>query len=745
MGRGPSLVQGLQRQPIATELEREGRAGQPMALPGSDGVSETAAGIAREIGAIGARIGAMADHAAAVEGTMDGRRAGMDPEFRTRNDMTIRGDAFDRAGRETALARTRVEIEGDLEATALQHQADPAGLARALDSKLRGYLEGADPSLHPEIRLTFERGSMAAQRQATRQLWARQSAEQQGAMQAELERTLRSVHQQSFAAGLDPAADEAIAGTIARLQTTLQRRGPDGAPLVSPAQAAKLLTAAKEQVSTARIYGAFDRLPSVEAKQRFIEELDRDFAGSTGLAAAFDFGTFQQVRGHLDSELRKSSARDRQAGGVLRHAVAEVARRAATGEPVRPEEVAALRARVATTGDAELGLALDDGVAALAFMQQFKVLSIQEMQVTLQEMRQRAAAEPPSIADRGRAGANLRAAETMLAKAEAAIKADPLGWESRIGMTEVVPLGQVLAAGAPEPGRLAGWGAARVSQAEEAASRHRLSQPVYLQPTERRSLARQFERGGREGLAAVTMIRDAFGDKAEMVLAEVGRDAPAGALIGRLALAGPMTPGLLDAAEGLHLRTRDGYKSLAPPEGKSRYEAQTVVRDALAEASALLSSAMRVADAIYEVRAARAGKRDVFEPEIWKQALREALGENTGGDGRTYGGIVDIDSGWFSANRVVLPPTVAQDKAPQIFAALRPDDLPGGGPRFASGRALTVAELRGATFHTVAPGRYLIKTRGDQGGWAVDAAGKAYVFDLSAALPAITQRRPDLR
>jgi hypothetical protein len=744
MGRGPSLVTAVPR--LAPELEREGRAGTTVPIPGSDGVAEAAAGIARELGQVGARIGQMADQAAAREGTEAGRTAGLDPEFRTRGDGTIRGEAFDRAGRETALARTRVEIENDIESTALAHRADPTGLAKTLSSKLKGYLEGADPTLHPEIRTLFARGTMAAQRQATRELWSRQTAEQAGAVQAELERSLRTVHQQAFAAGLDPAADVSIAETIARLQGTLSRRGPDGARIVSPAQAEKLLAGAKEQVATARLYGAFDRLPDLEAKQRFIAQLDKDFAGSTGAAAVFDLPTYQAVRGHLEAELRKTAARARTADATLTNIVAEVARRATTGEPVRPEELAAVRARVATTGNPELSAALEDGIANLAFMQSFKVLALPEMQAGLQQMREQLAAAPATLADRGRTGRNLRAAESMLAKAEAEIKADPLGWDSRVGLADVVPIGQVLQPGAAQqPGALSGWGATRAAQAEEAAARHRLSRPVYLQPVERRQMARQFERGGQEGLAAVTMIREAFGDKAEAVLTEIGRDAPAGALLGRLALSGPMTPGILDAAEGLHLRTRDGYKSLAPPESKSRYEAQTVVRDALADAPAFMSSAMRVADAIYEVRAARAGKRDQFEPDIWKQALREALGENTGGDGRTYGGIVDLDSSWFGANRVVLPPTVPQDKARSIFAELRPDDLPDGGPRFQNGRALTRAELRGATYHTLAPGRYLVKTTGSTAGWATDARGQPYVLDLMAVLPAITRRRPDLR
>lgn len=739
--------QPLQSIQIAPELEREARAGQQIAVPPSDGLAEAASGLAREFSGIGAKIGALADHAAAVEGKQAGHIAGMDPEFRTRNDLTIRGEAYDRAALDTAKSRIAVGIHNDIEQVQQQNPANPAAIGKILKEKASGWLNGAPPELQPEIQIMFAKGAMAAQREATRTMLARQAEEQKGALTEELTRTLRTVHQRAFSMGLDPESDRVLADDVTSLSRILQRRGPNGQPLVSPAQAATMLANAKEQVSAARLEGAFERLPTIEAKQQFLKTLDEDFAGSKGAAAAFDFQTFKQVRNHLESELRRDESKARQGNATLTHLVTEVQKRADKGYAVDRAEMAALEGRVATTNNPELTAALLDAKDSLQFQAAARRLPLADLESVVGQLRQTLATEPPSITDRGRTYRRLEKAEALLTEAQGKLKDNPLGWEARVGMIELTPLGKV---DMRDPAAVQAWAATRVSQAEEAATRHGLGKPKYLEPVERRALAKQFERGGEAGLAAVTMLTQAFGDKAESVLAELGKDAPAGALVGRLAVtAGRITPAVLDASEGLALKARDGYKPLAPPESKSRVEAQSLAGTALGHAPEYMSAAMRVADAIYETRANREGKRDVFDAKIWKQALSEALGEVDIG-GQKYGGIVK-PGGFFSSHRVVIPPSIAQDKAAATFAAITPDDLGaafGSGPQFSNGRALTRSELRGATLVTIAPGRYLLATKDPSSsdpGWALDGNRQPFVLDIDKVLPGLRRRRPDLK
>lgn len=741
MGRMPSLV------PIAPELEREARAGQMLPQPPDDGLGEAGKALAKDFGKIAEKVGLLADHAATVEGHDEGHLAGMDPEFRTRKDGTIRGEAFDKAGLATAKSRISVEVHNEIEQAALKHRGDPQTLLKVIQSKAGGWEGQVPQELVPEVRSMFARGGMAAFRDATRQLWAQQAEAQKAAMQEELARSLRSTQQLAYAGGLDDAAVQSAADSVVALDKTLSQRGPDGKLLVAPAARVKLIADTKEIVARAQLEGAFDRQPSQEARAEMLRQLEDDFSKSRGVAAAFDYPTFQQVRGHLESKLRQGDAAQRQANGVLVNAVKEVERRATSGEPVRQEELAALQSRVVATNDPNLQAALDDGVDSLRFMGSFKTLPLPAMEQAVDQMRQEMAAAPSSLLDKGRIGRRLKHAEEMLSKAQSEVKRNPLAWEGRTGMATVTPLGAVNLA---EAGTLEAWGHERRAQAEEAARRHGLGRPQYLEPVEQRALAKRFEQGGEQGLQAVTLVRRAFGDAAPEVMRELGKDAPAGTLLADLAIKTGTTPAVLDGAEGLHIKAQPGHKHVAPDATKSKLYADEVVGAALGQNPGYLDRAMKLADAIYERRAHLYGKIEAFDDRMWKQALREALGETEVG-GRKYGGIVDVSVGW-SSRKVVLPPNVDQKKASSIFLAITPDDLgaaEGGGPRYGNGRSLTRQELRSASYVTVEPGKYWLLLKGDGGPgsqWAGDGNGRPFVLDLEQAMrtPTFQKRRPDL-
>jgi hypothetical protein len=357
-------------------------------------------------------------------------------------------------------------------------------------------------------------------------------------------------------------------------------------------------------------------------------------------------------------------------------------------------------------------------------------------------MRQELAANPASITDRGRIGRRLAAAEALLDKAKGEVTRDPLAWDARVGMAPVVPFGTV---DISKPGAIETWGAARVAQADETARRHGLAQTVFLQPVEKRALAKAFEQGGDKGLSVITAVRRAFGDRTEAVLAEIGREAPGGALLADLALKTGPTPAVNDAAEGLALKAQKGHKPVAPARNRAVILADEVTGRSLGYATDYLQQAMKVADAIYETRAYREGKTEAVQDDIYKKALAEAFGEHEM-QGRKYGGLVKARGGLFSSQKVVIPPTMAQDKAADIFAALTPEDV-GNAPRHRNGAPLTRRELSAATLITVAPGKYLVSL-GDPARdpkWATGPDGRAYVLDIEAALPSIQRRRPDLR
>lgn len=747
-GGGRGLLQ------VATGLETRARpAAVPFGTMPSSGGEElhAAAGgatqIQREFEGMAAVVGRYADHAAAVDGTREGTQAGLDPEFRTRQDGTIRGEAFDKAGLHIAETRLKLSVAEQLEKLYETTKGNAQEIAKGVGAISEGTLSKTPQELQPAIALSIEGKRIELMRRAAKEAIERQNAENLGALQSDLAAGLRGISQKAFALGLDPTADAVLAGEVQQLSRVLARNGVDGKRLVTPAHAAQLLEAAKTEVATARLNGAFERLPGLEAKGEFIKQLEDDFAAGKGQVGQYDFKHFDALRHHLRSELSKDQSRARQQAHALEGLIGQIETRAKKGDDVRPDEMAALKSRLATVADPALAERFDAAEDALNFSQRLKRMPLPELEVTVHAMRQELAQRPPPVTDKGRAYARRDAAETMLREAESKLKADPLGWDAKVGMTVLQPVQTV---DAKVPGALEQWGAQRLAQGRETATRHQLGHVTYWTPDERRMLSKQFEQGGEAGLAAVSMVARAFGDQADAALKELGgHGAPAGALLGRLALKVGVTPGVLDAAEGLALRARggDGYKPVAPAATLQNAEVQSVVGTALGNAPAYEAAAKNLASAIYEVRAHREGRTQAPEPRIWDQALREALGETTI-NGVKHGGMANVGGAVFGRSWVVLPPSVRQDQGAAFFQALDPADFGDGGPRFANGRALTRAELRGAVPVTKEPGKYWLALKGagtPEAEYAMGPDKRPFVLDLEAVLPAIRNRRPDLR
>lgn len=729
MGRGPLRIETGVRE---AHIDPGATGGN---LP-STGVERAMGQAAASFSAIGDRIGKWADHAAAVEGQQAGKLAGLDPEFRPTRQMTIRGEAFDKAGLQVYETRTRTAMLAEMEAVYDKHGHDPAALNKALAEKRSTWVGGALTEVKADIATSFDGAALGLNRRATRAYLARIAAEQTAAAQEEASDGLKRVHQLAYGGGLDQAATDAIAGQRGVYAKALTRIGADGKPLFSPDQRRKLLDQFDETVTTARVLGAFDRLPNVAAKQKFIDDFEADFAGSRGLAKEYDLGGFQSVSGHLRAGLSRATTEANVAVRAVKEEVKAVTTALEDGGTVPPEQIAAIEGRIVASGSSpELVEAATQARALFNLQGQLR-------------------GQPPEVADavadriRGeiaKGGATperqaaLQFVEKFAGNARKHLDKDQLGWAERVGAVQVPPL---------DPADLVSSLKSRVAVAEEVGAKFGRA-PVYLKPDEVRTLSLEAAQGGQKMLAVTAAIAQAAGDRAPAIIGQIADNAPTVAAVAdHVARAGGLTAAAEDAANGIGLMKTEGYKSLAPSEQKAREAVDRVIggTETLAQSPGYLQKITRMANAIYEVRAVRAGGNLAdFKPEIYDQALREALGE-TVNQGRKFGGIVDVSVGWSRRN-VVLPPSVPQDKAARIFGALTPEDL-GGAVRHRNGTVLTRAELRGASYVTLEPGRYLVALghpTSDDPKWAVDQTGKAFVLDLGVALPALQRRRPDLR
>src|SRR5690606_128509 len=122
------------------------------------------------------------------------------------------------------------------------------------------------------------------------------------------------------------------------------------------------------------------------------------------------------------------------------------------------------------------------------------------------------------------------------------LKADPLGWAERVGLITIAPL-DFSSAEATEASLKA-----RVAQAEEVAG-HYGEAVQYLRPDEARQLGALMGEGGSGLLEVAGAIASAVPDHAEAIMGEVGKDAPAVALLGSLVAAAGPTGLARDAAD----------------------------------------------------------------------------------------------------------------------------------------------------------------------------------------------------
>ena len=117
------------------------------------GIGRVAAEAAHVFSGLGDTIGQMADTAAQKEGTEAGKVAGLDPEFRTVNNGTIRGNAFDKAGLDVAETRLRQALDAGLDGAFTKFAGDPAGLANAIQAHSAAIIGSAPQELRPGLQL----------------------------------------------------------------------------------------------------------------------------------------------------------------------------------------------------------------------------------------------------------------------------------------------------------------------------------------------------------------------------------------------------------------------------------------------------------------------------------------------------------------------------------------------------------------------------------------------------------------
>ncbi|MBJ7535283.1 hypothetical protein JDN40_14320 [Rhodomicrobium vannielii ATCC 17100] len=700
-------------------------------------VAQALSSAASDFASIGAKIGAWADQATAIEGTEAGKQAGIDPEFRPTKDMTIYGRSFDTAGLQVHETQWKTAMLGDLDTVYQKFGNDPSALRSELQARRGKWVTKALQEIRPDIQLEFDKQEMTFTRQAARAAAERAAAENRAAFSVELGETLKRTQQRAYWLGLDETADTISAADIAALEKSLKRTGVDGKPMFSPSERASVLEKAKGEVTDARILGAFSRLPGLQAKAEFIQKFEGDFSKSDGIAKHYTLDQFERMSGKLRAELHASKTQADATAAMLKEQVGQVEKMAEKGFSPPPDQMAALKGQVAA-------LAMD-GKASIDTKRSFAEAE------NLLEWHSAAVKAPPQDLDawvakeRDRLKNNatpfevrrLDLGEKLLGTMHTELKHDPLGWADRSGVLKVAPLDLAK----PQESL-----ARRIGEADAVAAAYG-QKPVYFRPDEKRAIAAMAAQGGEQTIA-VTQAIASTGDpeRAHAMARELFSETPAMAMLTGLATKAGPSPAVRDAADGFALRKAQGFKSIAPKEKEQREAAISVLGDTFKEMPKSESAAVALANAVYEVRARRIGATD-FDERIWKQGLREVMGERDVG-GVVYGGVAENDlSSWRSERRIVLPPFLRQDRWHEAIDAITPADLEQSGlgtPTGDKGVPIPWSRVKnGGTLVNAGDGRYFIDM-GD-GRFVRDRkTDSPYVLDLYALRPLLAKRRPDL-
>lgn len=716
--------------------------GLAQAASQDDGSAEVFRQASDAFGRVANTIGQIADAAAQGEGLEAGTMAGLDKEFRVRGDRTIYSEAYNRAGLETFKSKMAVDVTAQMQAAFDKSPADPAALAKSLEAIKAGWAEGVNKELVPHVKPDFEalfaRNQIGLMRDAERGMRDQLRSNQAAALEAEREMRARQAEQQAFRVGLDATADQVLAGELTDMRKRLAVAGPDGKPIVDPVQQVKLLRDTERGMAKARIVGAFSRLDDLPSKIRFIEDIEARYQkGGDAVLDIFDPDQYQALVATLSAQARQEGLGAEQTSRALKREIKAFGEAAKSGIALKDEDMAGLKARVAASNDPEMVEAFDTAIDTLGMVRTLNVTPPAQIEAWVDETSARLAKDGTSIESRD--VQRLELARDYLKKAHTELATDPLGFAARVGTAAVDP---VDLADPVSLGR-------RASAAEHVAEVY--GRPVkYFRPEEKEQLAAVAKKGGDEMIAVAAAITAGFGDDAPKALAEVSESAPALALVGGLwnAAGGHAPPTIArDMAKGLELRAMKGFVSQSQTADVKNAAAE-VLQGVLARTPTDQAAALNAANAVYDARAYQQGVGS-FDPELWKQGLREVLGERDVA-GVKYGGVVG--QGYWGSHAIVLPPSVRQDALENVLETITEGDLDrisSPRPVGETGAPIRISHIREGTLVQVGTGQYAVAmgdvdAPGAERWLKVNKTGDPFILDLGALAPVLARRRPDL-
>lgn len=644
------------------------------------------------------RVSAMADRVTEAASERLGLRNGMDKEFRPTHGNSIAARAYDKAGTRAFLDTQGNVLGAEIDRLAIQHEADPQGLAAAiaaLEAKTVGDLrEGNFPEAEVAFAGMFSRARTSYVREAIRQKQAKDEAVFLAAANAATQRNLNEIDRISYSGGLDPEAGAVAAGAVEEVR----RRTETGveAGVYTPEQARQLVAEAETRAKAGRFYGAFDRLKTVEEKQALYERFNSEYAeNADGLADILTGEDAERIRRYMETGINNAQADSRAALRDIDQAASSIEDRNADGFSAPPTEIAALEAAAADTGDPV-------AVQRVTAMKNFQALTEQMVTMSpleIETLRRQTVIDMEKNGATPRATEVLKAIDSVKTGMEKALTTDPYAWGVRAGKIEPTPA--LTFDGSP---------AGAATLATRVRARNRLREHYGTVPfftaAEKDALKSVARNGGAPALAIAQQLVSALGADATEAIAEFSADAPVLAnMAGRIASGGGGAVGV-DAMAALEERRIPDYKPVTIRDAAEQLTARDTLGGAYLADPRAEQAVRAEARLAWEKRARDTGfagdvSDDTEALALYEQALDEAAGATLRG-GVKYGGLDEVNGG-----KVIVPPDAAEGEVEDLLH--RVADLAALPPiGSANGVAIDAGDIQGATLVNVGPGRWRV-------------------------------------
>lgn len=661
----------------------------PVARPGGELEDERGAAAARA----GNAFGQIADEAAAIEGAREGKRTGLDPNYRPEGKTTIRGRAFEKAASETYQNNLDASLRTDMQAVYEANKSSPRALKDAFD-KLQQEYEGKHvfDEIRGDFRATFSRLRLPFQNRALSDMETRTRDTARATL---LQNVGVSQTNAAKIAALDPNSSQTAAALdieIGRIDTLYDEAAKNGDITAEAAQ--KLKQQNRNSIMGTALLGQADSLTTPEAVAQYRKNFRETF-GKGGIRH-LDGAGFETIDSQLQTIERGKRAGHNAAETKLQKDVADLVQRAADGFQVDATALTALAASPgAQSAKGQQILALGEQQLRLADALRNK--SAAEGELIIRALRQTVHKDgrTPSEAE-----ADLvRFGEKVLKDQRSALQTDMLGLaEKKRIVPMIAPVDLQGFAQSEDPGAAGALAAQirdRTAQARAVGQTLERS-PQFLRPDEIATMKEIVDRGGDKALALAGAIVKGADTDAPAVLRQIGGDAPLLAQAGAILVNGGSLQAARDALQAAELRA----DKLKPGERPGNAFAG-IVRKEYGSAFMLQpedqSRATAAARAMSETRLTRSATDPMQGDDIYKRAAQEAAGA-VFVDGVQFGGVATYKPGWLSSYKVAVPPGVRADAFRDVLRSLRQEDfdaLPVK-PQGASGAPYTLHDFAAA-------------------------------------------------